>query len=111
MLELTQDHEAIIDNTPLAFIKFGAPWCSGCKSIQPTIDNLASQWGDKLQFYYVDISKDNTIDIANKYGIKSLPTFAVTDYGALVTKVGVRSLDEFDLILKEVTNAERPVIY
>jgi thioredoxin len=54
-------------------IDFFATWCGPCKMVAPVIDELAEEFGDKIDFYKVDIDKEE--ELASAFGIRSVPTF------------------------------------
>jgi len=55
-----------------AFVDFWAVWCGPCKMAAPVIDELSTDYIDKLLVAKVDV--DAEPDLANKYGVMSIPT-------------------------------------
>ncbi|KAJ2071628.1 hypothetical protein IW146_006368 [Coemansia sp. RSA 922] len=53
-------------------VDFTASWCGPCRQMSPIFSDLSSEHRDVL-FLSVDI--DNVRDVAQAYGISSLPTF------------------------------------
>lgn len=54
------------------FLKFGADWCGPCKTLQPKLDILESEFGDKVTFTKIDA--DSEQNLVQKYSVKALPT-------------------------------------
>ena len=62
-------------------VDFFATWCGPCRMLAPTIDELTTELAGKVDVYKVDI--DQSPDIAQKYGIMSVPTLMVFENGAV----------------------------
>jgi thioredoxin 1 len=52
-------------------VDFWAPWCGPCKAIAPALEELADST-DRVEFVKLDI--DANPEIANRYGVLSIPT-------------------------------------
>ena len=55
-----------------AVIDFYADWCGPCRRLAPVLDELADEYEGKLYIYKVNV--DNEKEIAEAFGITSLPT-------------------------------------
>ena len=64
---------------PVAVLDFNATWCGPCKMLAPVLDEVASEIAGKAAVYKVDI--DQSLDIAQRYGIMSVPTLMVFEGG------------------------------
>jgi thioredoxin len=53
-------------------IDFYATWCGPCKMVAPIMDDLAKEYDGKIYIYKIDV--DAEPEIANAYGIQSIPT-------------------------------------
>ena len=53
-------------------IDFYATWCGPCKTVAPILDDLAKEYDGQIYVYKVDV--DAEPEIANAYGIQSIPT-------------------------------------
>ncbi|NOL49478.1 thioredoxin TrxA [Pelistega europaea] len=68
-------------------VDYWAPWCGPCKMIAPILDDVASEFADKVQVVKVDV--DQNPDIATKFGIRGIPTLMLFNKGqSVATKVG-----------------------
>lgn len=66
---------------------FTADWCGDCRFIKPSMTEIE---GENPEFQFIEIDRDEYMDIAVKWGIMGIPSFvAVKDgkeIGRLVNK-------------------------
>lgn len=55
-----------------AIIDFYADWCGPCRRLSPLLDELAGEYDCRIYVYKVNV--DNEKEIAEAFGITSLPT-------------------------------------
>jgi thioredoxin 1 len=53
-------------------VDFWAPWCRPCEAIEPHLQSLAEQWGERARLVRVNV--DEEAGLASRYGVLSLPT-------------------------------------
>jgi thioredoxin 1 len=53
---------------------FTAEWCGPCKRTRPLVEELNKDQSE-TRFYIIDV--DNEIEMAQDFGIQSVPTFVV----------------------------------
>src|SRR6185369_4026179 len=56
-------------------VDFGATWCGPCKALAPIVDKIADENVGKYKIAKVDI--DDSPGVAQKYGIRGVPTVLV----------------------------------
>ena len=70
-------------------VEFWAPLCVYCKRLGPVIDRLAAKLGETLPVGKVNV--DEQPELAQAFGIMSIPTLLVFKGGKVVNKaVGVK---------------------
>lgn len=82
------DSKVLQANGPV-LVDFFATWCGPCKMLAPIIDEVAQEKAGSTAVYKVDI--DASPDIAQRYGVMSVPTLIVFENGQVKTSaVGAR---------------------
>ena len=74
--------EQILKADQPVLVDFWAPWCTYCRRIAPAFDKIAKQQEDKLVFAKVNV--DEAPEIAEKYGIDTIPTLLLFKNGEVV---------------------------
>lgn len=78
-------------------VDFWAAWCGPCKMIAPILDEMASEYGDKVKICKMDV--DASRETPMKYNVRGIPTLIIFKGGDVDSmKVGAVSraqLSEF----------------
>lgn len=88
---ITKDNfnEMVIDAKGLVLVDFFATWCGPCKMLSPILEEVAAEMGDKVVIAKLDI--DECMELAQEYGIMSVPTMILFKEGAEVSRnIGFR---------------------
>lgn len=89
----------VLEEEKPVLIDFWADWCSPCKMMAPVVDNIAESMSDTIKVCKVNI--DENEELAEEYGIMSIPTFIVIKNGKETGRtVGVQSKEELLRILQ-----------
>ncbi len=82
---------ALAENT-VSVVDFWAEWCGPCRMIGPVIEELATEYGEKVLVGKVDV--DSNPQVSMDYGVRSIPTILIIKNGEVVDKhVGVTTKD------------------
>ena len=92
------DSEVLKSDKPV-LVDFTATWCGPCKMLSPIVDKLADEFAGTYKVAKLDI--DEARSIAQKYGIRSVPTVMVFKNGEKTAQnVGVAQRDKLVQLLQ-----------
>lgn len=101
VLKLTSENfdNEVKKSDKTVLVDFYADWCGPCKMMSPIIDEIAEELGDNIKVGKVD--SDENIELAEEFGIMSIPTILVFKNGQVVkTFNGVTAKSEILEALK-----------
>ena len=71
----------------LSWWTFRAAWCGPCRMVAPVLEEVDQELGDSLKIAKVNVDEEG--ELAQKYGIMSIPTLMLFKGGRVVeTTVG-----------------------
>jgi thioredoxin 1 len=82
--EATFDAEVLKSEKP-ALVDFWAPWCGPCRAIAPVLDEIASEYKDKVKVAKVNVDENRTL--AGNHGVMSIPTMILFKNGKVMDKL------------------------
>jgi len=74
----TFDVEVIQSETPV-IVDFWAEWCGPCHAVAPVLDKIAEERSGEIKLVKVNIDEER--ELAEKYGIASIPTMILFKNG------------------------------
>ena len=81
-------------------VDYWAEWCGPCKMIAPVLEEIASEYGDKVKIAKLNI--DENPATPPKYGIRGIPTLMLFKGGNVeATKVGAVSKSQLSAFIDE----------
>lgn len=99
-IEITKENfeEVVLKSNEKVLVDFWASWCGPCRMVGPVIDEIAEE---ATTFKVGKINVDEQQELAQKYGVMSIPTIAVFENGQVVNKVvGARGKEELLSLVK-----------
>jgi len=88
-IEITPENynAEVVDSPVPVFADFYATWCGPCKSLAPIVESITEKYADKVKF--VKIDTDNNLELAQKFGISSIPALMILENGQQAEFLGV----------------------
>ena len=92
--------EEVLQSERPVLIDYWAEWCGPCKTIAPVLDEIATEYSDRLKVVKLNI--DDNPQTPPKYGIRGIPTLMVFKNGQVeATKVGAVSKAQLTAFLDD----------
>jgi thioredoxin 1 len=91
------DADVLQSDKPV-LLDFWAEWCGPCKMIAPILDEVAKDYGGKVQVAKINV--DENQQVPAKFGIRGIPTLILFKNGAVAAqKVGALSKSQLTAFL------------
>ena len=79
----------VLDNSKPVIVDFWAEWCGPCRMVAPVLDEIAAEYGEKVDVVKVNVEENG--DTAMEYDITSIPAIYLFKDGQVVKRsVGAR---------------------
>jgi thioredoxin 1 len=92
-MELTNANFRSTVDSGVTLVDFWAEWCGPCRMMAPVLDELSAQYAGKVTIGKINV--DNEGELAQEFGVSSIPTLIVFKDGKEVNRyVGVTSKTE-----------------
>ncbi len=73
--------EEVLRAEKLVMVDFWAPWCAPCQMMNPTIEEVAQTYGEKIKVAKVNVDENPVTP--GKFGVRSIPTLIFFRHGQL----------------------------
>ena len=88
----------VVKSTKPVLLDFWAEWCGPCKMIAPILEEVAKEYGDKIQIAKINV--DENQEIPAKFGIRGIPTLILFKNGEIAAqKVGALAKSQLTAFL------------
>jgi thioredoxin 1 len=93
------DTDVLQSDKPV-LVDYWAEWCGPCKMIAPILEEVASEYGEKIKVCKMNI--DENQETPPRYGISGIPTLILFKNGEVeATKVGALSKTQLQSFLDD----------
>ena len=99
MIHANKDNFDSLISSDVVLVDFFATWCGPCKMLTPVLEELSN---DRSLVKIVKVDIDESMDLAKRYGIMSVPTLLLFKDGKLIAnRVGFASKNEIEDWIRE----------
>ena len=93
-----QFEQEVLNSANPVFVDFWAEWCGPCRAVSPVVEELSNEYDGKVDFVKVNVDENG--ELAQKYNVLSIPTFAIFKNGKVVSqKVGSSAKESFQTMI------------
>ena len=93
------DTDVLQSDKPV-LVDYWAEWCGPCKMIAPILEEVATEYGEKIKVCKMNI--DENQETPPRYGIRGIPTLILFKNGEVeATKVGALSKTQLQSCLDD----------
>ena len=90
----------VLQSEKPVLVDYWAEWCGPCKMIAPILEEVASEYGEKIKVCKMNI--DENQETPPRYGLRGIPTLILFKNGEVeATKVGALSKTQLQSFLDD----------
>tara|TARA_Y100001933_G_C18693717_1_gene436118 strand:- start:72 stop:617 length:546 start_codon:yes stop_codon:yes gene_type:complete len=103
------DPELAFINKKPTFFEFYADWCEICKEMAPKINNLKTEYGDQINFVFLNVDNPKWNKYIQNFDVNGIPHINLFNSNAELeaTFVGLQDEDLIKNSLKSITRKEK----
>ncbi|PQE24364.1 putative thioredoxin protein [Rutstroemia sp. NJR-2017a BVV2] len=87
MINSPMQFSKLLGSSTIVVSDFYADWCGPCKAIAPTYESLAAKHSKPNRVTFTRINVDNQQSIAQRYGVRAMPTFLIFKSGTVIETI------------------------
>ena len=86
VVTLTDDNfeQEVTSSEIPVLVDYWATWCGPCKMVGPLVEEIASEYGQRLKVGKIDV--DSNQDLALEQNVRSIPTLLIFKEGKVVAQ-------------------------
>ena len=85
-----EEFKELIKDNEVVMADFYAEWCGPCKMLSPIMDELETEYKDKIKVCKINV--DSNSDLASEFGISALPAVLIFKSSEVLVKhIGLKT--------------------
>ena len=93
------EYDQVLADNKSVFVDFYADWCGPCKMVGPVLEEISKDYAD---IKFVKVNVDDNPEIAQQYGIMSIPTMiGFKNGGKVASSLGFMPREELEAVVKQ----------
>ena len=103
---ISMDPEIAFTNKKPTFLEYYAEWCEVCKEMAPKIDEIKQQYGDDINFVFLNVDNPKWGKYIQEFNVNGIPQLDLFDSDAnlVLTLVGVQQENLIKESLTDLVN-------
>lgn len=85
IINLNEENFDLKTSDGVTLVDFYADWCGPCRRMMPVLESVANELSEKVVVAKVNV--DDSPNLSARYGVRSIPMFALIKDGELVGKL------------------------
>ncbi|KAH8667385.1 thioredoxin-like protein [Tricladium varicosporioides] len=86
-IDSSAEFSKILGSSSVVITDFYADWCGPCKAISPHFEALSTKYAKPNRITFTKVNVDNQQEIAQKYGVRAMPTFLIFKNGTVIQTI------------------------
>ncbi|RZS94865.1 thioredoxin [Cecembia calidifontis] len=78
--------EVIQSSDEAVLVDFFADWCAPCQTMNPVLDAVVEELGEKVKLYKLNVDKNPQVSL--QFGVRSIPHYILFKRGKIVWRKG-----------------------
>lgn len=102
-IKTVDEYDNFVKENPIAVVHFGFQWNSFDRTMARTLTELKPEFGDAIEFGYVDVDQNATIELLKRINLVNVPTLVYFKNGEQrEIQVGMRTMDDIRGKIKDL---------
>ncbi|MCD6085603.1 thioredoxin [bacterium] len=95
--------EEVLKSQEIVLVDFWADWCFPCKMMEPVLEEIKNEFGDKIKIGKVNVDENPLI--ASSFMVNAIPVLILFKNGKIVEKfTGVQAKKVIEEAIKKIIN-------
>ncbi len=98
--------QEVLQAKSLVIVDFSAPWCPPCRRLEPELEAVATELGEKIKIVKMNVDEEEAISV--NYNVSTIPNMTYFKDGKVVDQV-VGMQPKRDILARIKNHIQEPV--